>query len=91
MPPSCRCWPASRHGDLNLAAPDFSTDEARVDGDDEGLPAPAQAGVRRRACRASGTSADDVAAVWRTAEERRGGLAEELVAETVGELRRMAR
>lgn len=88
-----RLWAAIRHGDLDLAAQDFSTDEARVDDNDDEGPyllrlKPAFVG---EVAALPNERIDDVAAVWRTAEEWMGGPDEKLVAEIVGELRRVAR
>ncbi|MFG2053473.1 hypothetical protein ACGFI9_05500 [Micromonospora sp. NPDC048930] len=88
-----RLWAAIRHGDLDLAVEDLSTDEARVDGNDDEGPYL----LRLKPAFVSELAAlqdermDDVAAAWRTAEEWMGEPDAKLVAEIVGELRRVAR
>ncbi|MEU2614956.1 hypothetical protein ABZ570_25730 [Micromonospora sp. NPDC007271] len=88
-----RLWAAIRHGDPDVAAERLSTDEARVDGNgDEGpyLLRLKPAFVNELAALPD-ERIDDVAAVWRGAEEWVGRPDEQLVAEIVGELRRVAR
>ncbi|MGR6317366.1 hypothetical protein Q2K19_06130 [Micromonospora soli] len=88
-----RLWAAIRHGGLDLAAEDLSTGEARVDGNDDEGPYL----LRLKPAFVSELAAlpderiDDVAAVWRAAEEWMGEPDEKLVAGIVGELRRVAR